>query len=129
MAAIDDEIKDLGRTIASMTGKGRGFAFLIGLGGEFFYASNGTRADVRQSLMEWLTRLTVNTCDAAETPVAVRARLAIEERCAEIGRVVSLAGSPIILFVFDFGDGGNMAYFTNVPEAPKVVERFLKESA
>ena len=119
---------DLARAVKREVSPGRGFALLMRLeDGQYHYASSAERADVRQTLDEWLARAgVVNSRDSREGPAQVTDRLALEGRCSELGRRLSARGHQLVLFLFDFGDRGSLAWFTNIPGgAQAVVRAFL----
>jgi hypothetical protein len=125
-------LRDIAEIIDRATGEGVGFAFFLESGGDWSYASNGHRADVVKTLAEWIERTrTTDESGPGEEPIEAapdRAkRVALEERCADIGRTIAGAGTGVALFLFDFGPKGNLAYFTNVRGARERVTSWVNE--
>lgn len=53
---------------------------------------------------------------SGESTVEKQVRLVLEEQCAAAGRELAAAcpaGVGFALLMFDFGEGGNIAYFSN----------------
>jgi hypothetical protein len=123
---------DLARTLKTVMAAGQGFALLMRLAdGRYHYASIAHRSDVRALLVEWLERqrAKVNVRDPRETEVRARARLKIEATCAGLGCLLEAEGHRLLLFLFDYGDTGHLAYWTNAPNAIEVVENFIRVTA
>jgi len=59
----------------------------------------------------------------------MRARVGLEGQCVRLGRMLGAQGPRLVLFVFDFGDGGNLAWWSNVESARGVVNNFLRTVA
>jgi hypothetical protein len=53
---------------------------------------------------------------SGETSREVETRLAMEDRCAALGKKLG-AGMKLALLMFDFGEAGNLAYYTNMDTA------------
>jgi len=122
-------MRDIAEQLVNATG-GKGYALFIAVKDKRAnYISNAERGDVVRALQEWLDK-TSGALDAPqgppESPEVRDARLAHERRCADIGRTLSRA-APIVFFMFDFGDVGNMAYFTNIPDARGGIEQFCRQ--
>jgi len=126
-----DDFPELARTLKSITWPEQGFALLMKLGGQYHYAASADRADVRATLTEWLdrARAKVNTRDPGESPDRFIARAKLEAKCAELGHLLEAEGHRVVFFLFDFGDKGHLAWFTNAPDPLEVVERFLAVTA
>ena len=118
---------ELAREIKLLIGPKRGFALLMRLDdGHFHYAASARREDVRKTLVEWLARVgVVNVRDQGETLKAASERLTLEGRCALLGRILEAQGYELTLFLFDFGERGNLAWYSNVPDPRAVVQSFL----
>ena len=111
--------------------EGVGFALFLALKHDdptagVAYCSSAVRADVAATVDEFLAR------DRYECPTAVeklgdRARILLEARCAELGRSLTteatdaqvraadhpgFPGAEFVLLLFDFGEGGNLAWFS-----------------
>lgn len=125
------ELREIADLLTEMVGAGRGFALFIHAGDRYHYVSSAHRDDMRSTMREWLARTAakVNVRDPGETTDVADKRLALEDRCVEIGKVIALSGSLLVLFTFDFGDGGHLAYFTTSPNAREVVEAFVEQRA
>lgn len=122
---MSQDFADLAHTLKSVMSPNQGFALLMRLNGEYHYASSAQRADVHTTLTEWLARARVNVRDPSENRPTIRARLKLEAKCVELGHMLEVEGHKLLLFLFDYGDCGHLAWFTNVPEPLAVVERFL----
>jgi len=66
----------------------------------------------------------------SESHVAKQVRLVLEQQCRSIGKDIEAscpAGTGFALFLFDFGEGGNLAYISNAsrPTMIKAVEEWL----
>jgi hypothetical protein len=139
-----DKLRKMGKLIEGAAGEGVGFAFFILTGNETSYTSNGHRSDVIKVLEEWLDRTTPATLivDRKESGRAGRSfaraskkesshetdtRLAFERRCAEIGKHMGSV-AEVCLFLFNFGGEGNLAYWTNTPNAHKAVAAWVKSA-
>lgn len=122
-----EEFAELARTLKSVMSPGQGFGLLMKLDGQYNYSSNADRADVRQTLIEWVTRVEaqVNTRDAGETEKRSRSRMKLEAKCVDLGHLLEKEGHRLVFFLFDFGDKGHLAWFTNAPDALGVVKAFL----
>jgi hypothetical protein len=129
MTTAIHELAVIARMIVRSLPAGEGFALLMRLADrKYHYASNGDRADMRQTLTEWLARTEsqVNTRDPGETSTRARKRLEIEARCAEMGKVLATEGHHLLLLIFEFGDKGSLAWFSSAPDPRAVVRNFLK---
>jgi hypothetical protein len=101
-----------------------GYALLLFDAGEVLYASTGERADVVKMLRAWAKK--VGGFAPHDEPRRVRSkRKALEHKCAEIGRALAQEGE-LVFFLFDLGVApGNVAYFTNRPNAAADVALWL----
>jgi hypothetical protein len=125
MSEVDDFV-DLARTVRQAVDP-QGFAILMQLGdGLYHYASNGDRKDVRKTFEEFLARVSVNVRDPGETALRAEKRLETEEKCARLGKFLESHGYRLVLFLFDFGDKGAIAWFSSAPDTRGVIESFLK---
>lgn len=110
---------------------GQGFAFFIegDVDDTWSYASNADRQDVRAMLVDWLARTSDPSARPPGATTEKRDRLAA--LCTEVGTIIHLAGSGILLFLFDRSHTpgpGDLAYFTNRPTASRaVVHRWLRD--
>jgi hypothetical protein len=139
-----DKLRKMGKLIVGAAGEGVGFAFFIITGNETSYTSNAHRPDVIKVMEEWLDATTAATLvvDRKETGRTGRSfahalkpetahqadtRLGFQQRCAEIGeRMGDVA--EVCLFLFNFGDGGNLAYWTNTPKAHSAITAWVKSA-
>jgi hypothetical protein len=124
-----EEFTELARTLKSIMNKGEGFALLMKLDGEYNYASNADRSDVRKTLTEWLARAEagVNTRDPGETPARASTRTKFEAKCADLGFLLEVERHRVVFFLFHFGDPGqDLAWWTNAPNVIEVVKHFLE---
>jgi hypothetical protein len=131
--AADQQVVEAMRGIAEQlvnATEGKGYALFIAVkDARANYISNADRQDVVKMLSEWLEKTSGELYPhegSRETPEARDVRLAHERKCAEIGRTLSSA-APIVFFMFDFGQGGNLAYFTNIPDARGGIEQFCRQ--
>jgi hypothetical protein len=121
---IRTELREIAKIVERAVGKGRGFAIFLAAGGQINYISNANREDVVTTLEEWLEKTAGRGKGRVETSTQIDTRLELERRCAFIGKGFAEATS-VALFLFDFGDGGNLAYFSNIPELREAVERWV----
>jgi hypothetical protein len=123
--SIPEDFSELAGEIKLAVPDGVGFALLMTPGsGDLHYASTGHRHDVVTAIEEWLAR-TSSSDDVGrkETADQLASRKRLEAHCAELGHVLMFgargtADTPGLLFVlvlFDYGEGGSLAYFTNDP--------------
>ena len=126
-----EDFATIAREIGHIAGPAVGFALLMRLAdGHYHYASNAERADVVNVFNEWLTRAgVVNARDPGETQARARGRLTLEDKCARLGDLLGLVGHRIVLFLFDFGDHGSLAWKSSAPDPRGVVESFLQTVA
>jgi hypothetical protein len=91
------------------------------------YISNGHRDDILNALEEWLMRTSgaLDIKPIPETSGRVDERLELERLCATIGKAFADI-SRIALFLFDVGDNGSAAYFTNVANARESIAAWVK---
>jgi hypothetical protein len=113
------DFAELARTLKSVMSPNQGFALLMQLDGHYHYASSAYRDDMRTTLTEWLVRAN------AGVDVPSTARANIESKCVELGHLLEKEGHRLLLFLFDYGDRGNLAWYTNAPDPKTVVELFL----
>ncbi len=114
----EKELRDIAACITHAIGPGLGFALFICTGPTWSYISNAQRFDVVKTMNEWLEKTA--TVDGAvfgsahenETPEKATARLALERKCADLGQTIGDV-TKLCAFLFDFGDGGNLAFYTN----------------
>jgi hypothetical protein len=127
---LQRDFAELARTLKDhLRGTGLGFALLMQLeDGKYHYASVAHRDDAREMLAEWLalTEAAVNVRDPSETQPRIRERVALEAQCAELGLLLNACGHRAVLFLFDFGDGGHLAWHSSAPDPKGVVRNFLK---
>jgi hypothetical protein len=120
-----EEFAELARTLKSVMTTGQGFALLMKLADDqYHYASNADRADVRKTFVEWIAHAEarVNTRDSGET----LAKAKTEAKCVALGHLLEKEGHRVVFFLFDFGDRGNLAWYTNTQNALGVVKQFLE---
>jgi hypothetical protein len=137
-----DELRAIAKKVADVCGEGVGYALFLATGPEVSYISNADRADVISSLEEWLGKVSpasitldladkgrigrsFTTTSRKETSHQIDTRLTLERRCADIGKTIGQV-TKLCLFLFNFGEGGNMAYFTNMEDARKGVASWVK---
>ena len=125
------DIADLVKNAANPNGGDAvGFAMFLAHNEGVSYVSNGIRENVVESLEEWLEK-TPNGLDAGpqadpdETPRKTSSRLALEHLCGHIGLTITQV-AKVGLFLFDFGEGGNMAYFTSLPNFRECVANWVR---
>jgi hypothetical protein len=128
-SAISEEMREQLRGIANIVkracGEGVGFALFLGpAGGPNFYIASAEREDVVKLLREWLTYVRRSGVPRKEKSEEMDARLALERKCAEIGKTIASKAS-LVLFLFTYGDGGDMAHFTNIRKFEDDIERWV----
>lgn len=94
-------------------GPGVGIALFIAAAGEVHYTSSARRAEVLPVLEAWLA----GTARAAREP--------LERRCIEIGEMAASV-TDVALFLFDLGEGGDIAYFTSMEGAREGIEAWVR---
>lgn len=114
----EQQLRDIGQYVAARAGTGVGYALFLQVGVNVHYVSNADRGDVLKLLEEWCTRedLAMIGKPRLEPSTDVDRRLALQRRCAELVRTIARA-TRVALFLFDFGDGGNLAYSMSVSKA------------
>jgi|SRR5580692_868584 hypothetical protein len=130
MNTLQKEFRRLAGVLKYIVGRSRGFALLMRLDdGNYHYASTAHRDDVRKVMEEWLSRVDagVNVRDPSETAPDMRNRVSLESECAELGLLLNAKGHLAVLFLFDFGDRGNLAWHSSAPDPKDVVRSFLKK--
>jgi hypothetical protein len=128
MTDLLQEFAEVARTLKSVMSEGQGFALLMRLAdGQYHYASIALREDVRKVFIEWIARYEarVNMRDPSESPERARVRTHLEAKCVELGHLLEAEGHRVLLFLFDFGDHGNLAWYSNAPDPRGVVQAFL----
>ena len=122
-----EDYAELAREIKALLGPKRGLALLMRLDdGHFHYAASAHREDIRKTFVEWMARVgVVNSRDQGETRERASERLTLEGQCVLIGHMLESEGHALVLFVFDFGERGNLAWYSNVPDPRAVVQTFL----
>ena len=129
------ELKILAQTISSAIGPKRGFAlFLFFEGNEPVYLSNAVRSDVVLTMKEWLSLVPSDATFSADgqyrplgrdpDPFQGYERINLEKLCVKIAENLETL-HKICLFLFDFGDGGNMAFRTNIPQARSMIQGWV----
>lgn len=128
MKETKQALKEIANIIAADAGPGVGFALFLDADGRPYYLSNAERPDVVRALEEWLSLSSgdLRVTKAREPTDANDARLALERKCAEIGKELA-EEARLILFLFDFGDGGHIAHFTTEPSFREMVARWVKQ--
>lgn len=124
---MSHDFVELARTLKSIMAPGEGFALFMQLDDHYHYASSAPRSNIHATLTEWVARndARVNVRDPGETPGRALARTQLEAKCAEIGHLLEVEGHRLLLYLFDFGERGHLAWYSNAPDAMKVVEAFL----
>lgn len=121
MSSPNELLREIANIVKGAVGPGIGFALFLDAGvGGMSYVSNVLRSDVVASLEEWLekTNGALNAKPAKrerESSESVDTRLVLERKCVEIGETIG-AVTQLALFLFNFGEGGNIAYFANMPK-------------
>lgn len=114
------DLQDLSKAI-ELEASGKGFALFLEIRGRVSYTSNCRRVDVVKTLQEWLkvTRsVRIGTAPEPTDPDPFQAydRIVLERQCVKTAEKISRVGK-VCLFFFDFGEGGNLAYWTNMSNA------------
>ena len=130
---LKTELRAIAGMVATMvektSGPNTGYALFLPVGGRLTYCSNGAREDMVKLLGEWLRKTTPTSVvdedrddprgkwgrsfSSGETPRQVETRLAMEDRCASLGKKLG-EKMQLTLLLFNFGDRGNLAYYTNM---------------
>jgi len=130
------QLREIAERLTEACGKGTGFAlFLLTAKNTTSYLSNARRPDVVKLLEVWLARTCVvpgfsgikpRPRKTKETSQEVDARLALERRCATIGKAIATK-TNLCLFIFEYeGVGDNLAYFSNITNPRDGVESWVK---
>lgn len=118
-------LRELSDSLTEQVGPDVGFALFIETAGGWSYTSNCSRADIIGGLTAWI-RLTerglVKELTRKETGQEVDARLALERRCAEIGKTLA-AKFKMGIFLFE---DKNSAYISNVEDIRERVQAWLR---
>jgi len=142
--AIKTELRAIAEIVAKAVGPDLGFALFLPVAGRLTYVSNANREDMVKSLSEWLRRTKPTSWSrvdderedpergkwgrsfsSGESPRQVETRLSLEEHCASIGKKIG-ERIKLTLFVLNFGDGGNLAYYTNMERSREGVAEWLE---
>lgn len=126
MTEIENELREIARICTRVAGQGTGragFALFLEAGGAWHYVSNAERADVVKTMEEWLGCLTKGS-SRPQSSFQVDSRLELERRCARLGKAIASA-ARVAVFMFDFGEGGNLAFFTNIPDLQRGIRRWI----
>lgn len=127
MTTVPTDFADLARTLKSIMAEGQGFSLLMRLDGHYHYASSAHRDDIRATLTEWLARAEagVNVRAPNETTERACSRTKLETTCVELGHLLEKEGHRLVFFLFDYGDHGHLAWYTNAPDSIAIVKQFL----
>jgi hypothetical protein len=132
-----DDLRVVGRilddAIAARMGGRTGYALLLQVEGELYYASNGRRSDVVTTLREWIAKTAApgRPLDRGEAPDDARRRRRLEALCGELGKVIALADVELVLFLFDFGEGQggeSLAWYSNATDPRANVRTWLDQA-
>jgi hypothetical protein len=128
-----NDLKALARSIHEAAGN-KGYALFIIYDGKPMYLSNAYRPDVVLALREWLAKIPVDavmTEFGTQKPLSEDSdpfqgyeRIKLQKLCVQIAAVLEMR-NQIVLFLFDLGDSGNMAFKTNVPYARQSVQLWV----
>ncbi len=116
---------ELSDHLTTACGPGVGFALFIETKGGWSYTSNCARKDVIEGLTAWLSltgRGLSKELTRKESGEQVDDRLALERRCADIGKTI---GEKFRMGLFLF-EGHNSAYIANVEDIRDRVQAWLK---
>ena len=106
---------------------GKGFALFLSVSPDkAHYLSNAERETVVKALEEWLVKARPAQSASEEPSDSRDARLEHERLCSSIGRAFRFR-EPFTFFLFDFREGGHMAYCANHENARAGVESFLEQ--
>jgi hypothetical protein len=118
-------LRDIGDIMKRAVGPRTGFALLFSLPQGSAYLSNALRGDVVKCMQEWLA-WTPSTGRHEKSDIV---RLTLERRCADIGRnLARIATLRFALFLFDFGEVGNLAYFVSHDDMREHVAQWIDSS-
>lgn len=116
---------------------GAGCAILMRCPEGIAYGSTCEREGVVGSLKEWMVYTAPKAVAPAspskkkeetkgEDPFAGFDRINLQRLCARLGQELG-ADEEMCLFLFDVGAGGNMAYWTNMPDTRHAVRAWLQK--
>jgi hypothetical protein len=111
-------LQELSEDLKAAVPPGIGFSLFIDLPQGWCYTSNCDRSDVVKLLTEWLDLTAMGRVShpgAKVTSQQTDDRLALERRCAEIGKTLAHK-VKMGLFLYEMGGPGNSAFFTSVPD-------------
>jgi hypothetical protein len=90
------------------------------------------------TLREWLTKIPENAVMTKSASHRIQAgdydpfqgyeRVRLEELCVKIASILE-SRNEIILFLFDFGEKGNLAFKTNIPDARQLIQKWVYQSS
>lgn len=118
-------LRDIAAVVKHVTGPSIGFALFLAAGEEIHYVSNAQRTDVVNVLDEWLKRTITRKHARKESSTMHDTRLELERNCAKIGEAFGEI-TGVMLFLFEFGDQGNLAYYITISDARTCLERWVK---
>jgi len=122
------DLRDLSKAI-EIEAPGKGFALFLEIRGRVSYASNCRRADVVKTFQEWLkvtksVRVGNEPLAPEQDPFQSYDRIVLERQCVKTAEKLSRVGK-VCLFFFDFGEGGNLAYWTNMENAYRNIQAWV----
>lgn len=131
MDALDELrvfLKGLGDEIVAKAGKDVGFAVWIETAGAWSYTSNCDRSVIVKAMKEWLMlteRALVKSPGRTENSRQRDDRLALERKCAEIGKAIGTK-FKLGLFLFESDPSPISAYIANVEDFRERVANWVK---
>lgn len=140
--ALKTELRAIAKVVGEAAGPSTAFALFLPMAGRLTYCSNANREDMVKTLGEWLQKTKPTSWSrvehgedprgswgrsfsSGETTRQVEARLALEDRCAHLGKKVG-EHAKLTLFFMDYGEGGNLAYFTNMENVREGIKTWLE---
>jgi hypothetical protein len=146
-ASLRDNLTKLARYIESEIDS-FGFALFLHQNQKSAYVSNGRREDVQNMLREWLKKSAreireiqkvaseatgkeeyepfIDPETAAQDPFQSYDRVRLQRMCAKLGEEIGTK-AHVVLFLFNFGSDGSMAYWVNIPNSRQVVADWVAD--
>lgn len=125
---LTDKMRRVAELIKKALPASMGFAVFLELDGAIQYAAKAERSNVIEMLDEWFLKTETMWVGPPAPIQKDEERIRQQERCADIGKVISLL-AKVALFVFDYGDGGNLSYWSNMEtkELHRTINEWLEK--
>jgi hypothetical protein len=119
-------LRDIADIIRSAISEDVGFILFLGTSAGTSYIGKVERSEAITLLDEWLLKTSGKLSKKVmESSCQVDDRLALERQCAQIGKTIAQV-AQVLLFLFDYGDNGSLAYYTNMDMAREGVACWVK---